>query len=295
MFALLQLPPLLRPPPLLPLLQAPPLLWPPLPPLLLCPPPLLQSCAELPGGFSGRSRESCVPLQERLSTVAGPLRCSAPSLVSVLVEGNLQALQRPVGPCALGPAGILTGSPFGCYCFKPSGLRACQWMRWVTSASELRALCAVWGFLTPSPASASSSRLCGSSAFQARAHPDRPVHTLRLAVPASHPAFYLNPHLTFCVLHSAFPPTKAGKAVCSVGFCVFSPQRTVTGVEQALKAVYAVQLRISRAQLPRAAHGAMGDGQQVGITSLQGGVALRGWRGRTGLGCTCFKFILSSV
>ena len=35
--------------------------------------------------------------------------------------------------------------------------------------------------------------------------------------------------------------------------------------------------------------------EQVGIASLQGGVALRGWQGRTGLGCTYFKFILSSV
>lgn len=116
--------------------------------------------------------------------------------------------------------------------------------------------------LTPSPASASSSRLCGSGAFQARVHPDHPVHTPRLAVPASHPAFYLNPYLTFCALHSAFPPTKAGKAVCSVGFCVFSPQRTVTSIEQALKAVSDVRLRISRAQLSGALRGAMGDGQQ---------------------------------
>lgn len=35
--------------------------------------------------------------------------------------------------------------------------------------------------------------------------------------------------------------------------------------------------------------------EQVGITSLQGGVALQGWRGRAGLGCIYFKFILSSV
>ena len=36
----------------------------------------------------------------------------------------------------------------------------------------------------------------------------------------------------------------------------------MTGVEQALKAVYDVRLRISRAQRSRAARGAMGDGQQ---------------------------------
>lgn len=60
----------------------------------------------------------------------------------------------------------------------------------------------------------------------------------------------------------------------------------MAGVEQALKAVYDVRLKISRAQISRAAHGVMGVVcriEQEGITSLQQGVALRGWRGGLGL------------
>lgn len=157
------------------------------------------------------------------------------------------------------------------------------------AASPLRAL-----------SGASSSGLCGSVAFQSRVLRDRPVHTPRLAVLASHPTFYLNPHLTFCALHSAFLPTRAGKAVCSAGFCVFSPQRTVAGTEQALKAVHDVRLRISRAQISRAARGVMGDGRQHRAGGHHKPSAWRcfaGVVGRTGLGCAYFKykFILSSV
>ena len=56
-------------------------------------PPLLQSRADLPGGFSGRPSEACVPLQE-LSAGDAPLPCSAPSLVFHLMQ---KETRRPCG------------------------------------------------------------------------------------------------------------------------------------------------------------------------------------------------------
>lgn len=52
-------------------------------------------------------------------------------------------------PWAPVPADTLTGSPFGCYGFKRSGLLARQWTRWVTSPSELQAHCVLCLGLPP--------------------------------------------------------------------------------------------------------------------------------------------------